>query len=303
MTVSDTQFNQSDINVALVRRLLAAQFPQWADRPIRAAEPQGWDNRTFRLGMEMSVRLPSAAGYTPQIAKEQRWLPFLAPHLPLPIPVPLALGTPAEGFPWNWSIYRWLDGEAASVEQIDDLTAFAAALAEFLATLQRIDARGGPPPGLHSAFRGGPLSTYDVETRHTIIALEDAIDAQAATALWERALAAPWHGPAVWFHGDVAVGNLLVKDSTLSAVIDFGCAGVGDPACDMVIAWTLFEGESRTAFRAALPVDGPTWMRGRGWALWKALLILDQERTINPVKAAEARRVIDEVLADNADDA
>jgi aminoglycoside phosphotransferase (APT) family kinase protein len=287
------------IDVALVRRLVAAQFPQWAHLEITPAVPQGWDNRTFRLGADMSVRLPSAEGYTLQIEKEHRWLPYLAPQLPLPIPVPLALGIPGEGFPWNWSIYRWLEGETASIERIADMNEFATSLAHFLAALQRINPSDGPLPGHHSAFRGGPLETYDLETRSSIVALADEIDTKAVTEVWEAAINAPWHSPHVWFHGDVAVGNLLVTEGRLSAVIDFGCSGVGDPACDVTIAWTLFSGESRAAFRVALPVDESVWKRGRGWALWKGLITLAEYINTNPFKAEEARRVINEVVAEH----
>jgi len=299
MSAGKTHANKVHIDVSLVRRLVTTQFPQWADLPIMPAVPQGWDNRTFHLGADMTVRLPSAEGYTPQVEKEHRWLPILAPRLPLSIPVPLAMGIPAEGFPWDWSIYRWLEGDTASIERIGDMNEFATTLAHFLVALQQIDPAGGPPPGLHSAFRGGPLEIYDAETRRTIVALNDEIDAEAATMVWEAALAARWHGPPVWFHGDVAVGNLLVSNGRLSAVIDFGCSGVGDPACDVTIAWTLLAGESREAFRAALPVDGATWARGRGWALWKGLITLAEYINTNTLKAGEARRVIDEVLADH----
>jgi aminoglycoside phosphotransferase (APT) family kinase protein len=288
-----------DIDAGLVRRLLAAQFPAWADLPVIPAAPQGWDNRTFRLGTALSVRLPSAPGYVPQVEKEHRWLPVLAPQLPLPIPAPVARGQPSEDFPWPWSVYGWLPGEPAGTARIDDRTAFAAALADFLAALQRIDTTDGPPAGAHSFFRGAPLTVYDEETRRTIAAVREFIDAPAATVMWEAALAAPWHGPSVWFHGDVAVNNLLVRDGKLSAVIDFGCSGVGDPACDTVIAWTLFRGASRAAFRAGLPLDAATWQRGRGWALWKTLLIFNQERAHDPAKAVEVRRVIDDLLADS----
>lgn len=299
MTAISASFTRNDITVALVRRLVAAQFPQWAGLPITPAMPQGWDNQTFRLGADMSARLPSAVGYTPQIEKEHRYLPGLAPRLPLPIPEPIALGAPGQGYPFPWSIYRWLPGETAATARIDDMTALAASLARFLAALQRIDAGGGPPPGLHSAYRGGPLTTYDSETRHTIAILSDEIDAAAATAVWNAALAATWHGSPVWFHGDVAVGNLLVQDGRLSAVIDFGCAGVGDPACDVTIAWTFFDGESREVFRAGLPLDRATWARGRGWALWKALLILAQDIATDPPRAEAARRVIADVIAEH----
>ena len=290
--------NKVNIDATLVSRLIAAQFPQWADLSVEPVETSGWDNRTFRLGETMSVRLPSAEGYAAQVEKEQRWLPRLEPLLPLPIPRPLALGRPAEGYPWPWSVYRWLEGENATLKRIDDPSAFATALARFLVALQKIDSAGGPPPGPHNFFRGGPLSVYDAETRNALAALEGEIDVVAATAVWDAALNATWHGSPVWVHGDVAAGNLLVKEGRLSAVIDFGCLGVGDPACDLVIAWTFLSGKSREAFRGALSVDRATWARGRGWALWKALVTLVGYQTTHPLKA-EARRVVADVLADH----
>jgi aminoglycoside phosphotransferase (APT) family kinase protein len=287
-----------DIDAALVARLIAAQFPQWADLPITPAEPNGWDNRTFRLGADMSVRLPSAARYTAQVEKEHRWLPLLAPHLPLPIPVPLAVGAPADGYPWHWSIYRWLDGTPASTAHIDDLTEFAVTLANFLTCLQRIDPTAGPPPGAHNFFRGGPVETYDAEIRNAIAEVHDRISAESATAVWESALTATWRRKPVWIHGDVAASNLLVRNGRLSAVIDFGSSGVGDPACDVTIAWTMLSGASREAFRATLPVDASTWARGRGWALWKAMITFAGNINTNPAEAEAARRVINDVIAE-----
>jgi aminoglycoside phosphotransferase (APT) family kinase protein len=280
------------IDERLARRLIDAQFPQWADLPIAAVEFGGVDNRTFRLGEDMTVRLPSGEWYALQVAKEQQWLPRLAPRLPLPIPAPVAKGEPDAGYPFSWSVYRWLDGENASEETIGDLTAFATALASFLCALRGIDATGGPAPGRHNFYRGGPLSTYADETVRAIATLGEVIDTDAVTRVWEDALAATWAGDPVWFHGDVAAGNLLVRDGRLAAVIDFGTSGVGDPACDVVIAWTLLRGESRDAFRSALGVDAGTWSRGRGWALWKALITFESD--------ALSRRVIDRVLADHA---
>lgn len=287
------------IDASLVTRLVAEQFPQWANLPVRPVEPGGWDNRTFRLGEDLSVRLPSAEGYVAQVDKEHRWLPRLAPLLPLSVPAPLAMGVPAGGYPWNWSVYRWLDGDTATVAGIADLGQFAAALAQFLGALQRVNPAGGPPPGPHNFFRGGPLTVYDAETRRAIAALDGQVDAGAATAVWVAALTAPWRGPPVWLHGDVSATNLLVGGGELSAVIDFGCMGVGDPACDTTIAWTLLSGESRTAFRTALPLDDATWTRGRGWALWKGLITLAEHLDADPVKTGEARRAIDEVIADH----
>jgi aminoglycoside phosphotransferase (APT) family kinase protein len=263
--------DKSEITPAVVRRLLAEQFPAWADLPVTRVELDGWDNTTLRLGDDMSVRLPSSSDYTAQVEKEHRWLPFLAPLLPLPIPHPLALGMPTTEFPRPWSVYRWLPGDLPSLDRIADLDRFAADIAAFLRALYRIDAGDGPVAGRHSQFRGGPLTVWDAQTRGAIAALAN-IDGATATAVWEAALAAEFRGDPVWFHGDVTATNLLVTEGALSAVIDWGCSGVGDPACDVAIAWTLFHGESRRTFRRALGIDDSMWTRGRGWALWKALL-------------------------------
>ncbi len=289
---------QDHIDVALVKRLIATQFQQWAGLFIRPVEFGGWDNRSFRLGEHLVVRLPSAAAYSLQVDKEQHWLPKLAPHLPLSIPIPVARGEPADGYPWHWSVYRWLNGETAALERITNLKEFAVTLAQFIKALQRIDSAGGPLAGPHNFHRGGPLTVYHDETRQAIAALNGKIDAVAANALWQEALAATWHDTPVWLHGDISTGNLLVERGQLSAVIDFGTSGIGDPACDLAIAWTFFEGSSREAFRAALSIDDATWARGRGWALWKALIVVAALPGTNPAEAEKSWRVLDEVLAD-----
>ncbi|WP_410809115.1 aminoglycoside phosphotransferase family protein [Micromonospora sp. 067-2] len=295
LDVPDTDDTVADrIEVALVRRLIAEQFPRWAELPVRPVDVGGWDNRTFHLGDAMTVRLPSGEGYALQVAKEQRWLPVLGSHLPLAIPTPLAHGRAGAGYPYPWSVYGWIDGQTARAERIADLSRFATDLAGFLRALRGVDA-DGPAAGPHSAWRGGPLSTYDAETRAAIEAHRDRLPVDAVHAIWQTALDATWVGPPVWFHGDVAAGNLLVRDGRLAAVIDFGCCGVGDPACDTVIAWTLLDGPSRVTFRDALGLDAATWARGRGWALWKALITLDD---VDPARAAEARHVLDALLAE-----
>ncbi len=287
------------IESGLVTRLIASQFPQWANLPVKSVENDGWDNRTFHLGDDMSVRLPSGNGYVLQVEKEQYWLPILAPHLPLPIPVPLAMGRPSELFPRPWSVYRWLEGEVASVAQIADLTEFAVSLAQFLVALRKVDATDGPLPGQHNFFRGAPLAVYDDETRRALVALEGMIDTKVAADVWDIALASRWDRPPVWFQGDVSVGNLLVADGRLSAVIDFGTSGIGDPACDLVIAWTLFDGESRKAFRDAIGLDDATWARGRGWAIWKAMIVAAGNAGTNSPTTDGSFRVIDAVIADH----
>lgn len=291
--------NRIHIDALLVRRLIATQFPQWCDLQIKPIEFGGWDNRTFHLGERMLVRLPSAAEYSSQVQKEHYWLPKLAPFLPIPIPVPLAMGKPAEGYPWDWSVYSWLDGETASIERIANLSEFATALAEFLRALHRCDATGGPMAGPHNFYRGGLLTIYDIETRQAIETLGDKIDAEAIVGIWDTALASSWNGPPVWVHGDIAVGNLLVENGKLNAVIDFGSMGIGDPACDLAIAWTLFTGESRNTFRDALPLDSATWARARGWVLWKALITCAARPGTNPIEVEKSMSVIDEVVSDH----
>jgi aminoglycoside phosphotransferase (APT) family kinase protein len=293
---------KADITPELVSQLVAAQFPQWADLPVRPVDVDGWDNATFRLGEHMSVRLPSSQAYVEQVDKEHRWLPILAGQLPLPIPEPLAEGQPGCGFPRPWSVYRWIGGQTAASGQIADLSTFAADLADFLAALYRIDPSGGPLPGTHNFFRGGPPAYYDDETRAALAALDGHIDTDLAAEVWEAALAARWDGAPVWFHGDAQPGNLLLDSSgRLSAVIDFGTSGIGDPACDTTIAWTFLSEESQRVFKERLPADEATWTRGRGWAIWKAMIVLAEELNTDPDGAAVTKNVIDRILADHCD--
>jgi aminoglycoside phosphotransferase (APT) family kinase protein len=247
----------------------------------------------------MIVRLPRSAVYAVQVEKEQAWLPRLAGLLPLPIPVPLALGAPSDEYPWNWSVYSWLEGDTATRERIANFRDFATSLAGFLDALHRIDSTSGPPPGQHNFYRGGSLMTYDAQTRESVTVLGNRIDAALAVEVWETALATAWRGAPVWIHGDVSPGNLLVQNGGLSAVIDFGMLAVGDPACDLSIAWTLFKGDSRELFMERLRLDNGTWARGRGWALWKALIVLAGLAETNAVESARPLEVIEEVLADH----
>jgi aminoglycoside phosphotransferase (APT) family kinase protein len=281
---------RAGIDAALVRRLIAAQFPQWRGLPVIPVANDGWDNRTYRLGDDMTVRLPTVEGYVPAVAKENHWLPRLAPALPVPVPPVLAMGVPGEGYPFPWSVRGWLPGEPADRGHIADMSGFAVAVAEFLLALQRCDVTDAPPGGAHSWYRGTSPAYYDDATRRCLAALAGRVDTTRAAAVWDAALAAEWGGPPVWFHGDVAPGNLLVADGKLAAVIDFGTSGVGDPACDLVLAWTMLTGADRAAFRQAIGQDAGTWARARGWALWKALILakngdMAQERVISDILA------------------
>jgi aminoglycoside phosphotransferase (APT) family kinase protein len=293
---------RSAITAAAVRRLIAAQFPQWSDLGVVPVDVDGWDNSTFRLGDEMSVRLPNGDGYATQVAIEVEWLPWLAPRLPMPIPEPIAVGHSDETFPLPWSVRRWLPGSPATVDRVDDLERLAVDLAGFLTSLQRLDPSGGPSPGPRNGFRGGALATYDDETVSAITTLAGEIDADRAMATWRAALATSWDRPALWVHGDITGSNLLVVDGRLHAVIDFGCVAVGDPSCDLAIAWTLFTGTSRRTFRWHLDIDDASWARARGWALWKALITLRDDTNSAAQRfgwRAEPRALIEDLLTDS----
>ena len=290
--------DEVDIDAALVRRLLRSQLPHWAELPIAPVSSAGTDNALYRLGDELVVRLPRVASATGQVNAEHRWLPQLAPLLPLAIPEPLAAGEPGEGYPWHWSVYRWLDGDDAAAAPVADPHQAAQTLAVFVAAMRRVDLGNGPP-----ARRGWPLRLADKPTRAAIDALAGVVDGRAATAAWDGALDAPaWQGPPMWVHGDLHGTNLIVRDGRISAVVDFGGVGVGDPACDLMVAWTYLDATTRPMFRDALDCDDATWARGRGWALQLGVLALPYYRDTNPVFAAIARHAIDEVLADHAND-
>lgn len=300
MSTSKMHVDEVDTNVPLVVRLLITQFPQWANLPIEQVHSAGTGNALYRLGDDMVVRLPRIPSAVGQVDKEQKWLPRLAPLLPLNIPVPLAKGKPSDGYPWQWSVYRWLEGEDATSAPITNPRDAAADLAKFITALQQIEATDGPPPGQHNFYRGVPLAMRDDETRDAIAALHDVIDVDEATTAWDTAIETPaWNGPPVWLHGDLHAGNLLVQQGRLSAVIDFGGLGVGDPACDVMAAWTLLSAENRVVFRELLQVDDATWGRGRGWALSFGLIALPYYQTTNPVLAGIARCAINEALADH----
>jgi aminoglycoside phosphotransferase (APT) family kinase protein len=286
-------------DASLVRRLLAAQFPQWADMSIAPVPSAGTDNALYRIGNDLVARLPRIAGATGQIDKEMQWLPKLAPHLPLAISLPLAKGEPGEGYSFPWAVCQWLPGENATLDRLTDPRQAATDLARFIVALQRIDATGVPG---NLGSRGAPLAMRDEYTRAAIADAHNLglIDTGAVIAAWEAALRAPvWDRPPVWFHGDLQSGNLLANKGRLSAVIDFGCLNVGDPAVDVMTAWLYLPAEVRGTFRAALSVDDATWARGRGWALSVSIVALPYYHITNPTLASISRRAIAEVLADH----
>lgn len=282
--------DKEKINTHLVEKLIAEQFPQWQSLPIHPVAQSGWDNRTFHLGEEMGVRLPSHKEYEPQIEKEYQWLPWLSKQLSFQITQPIVLGKPSLAYPWHWSINHWIEGESASRQNIHDITCFAEALGTFLKEVQSLDATGGPLAGAHNFYRGGSLNAYDHEMQLAIPKIKNSQEQSLAASLWQESLSSEWRLRPVWVHGDLAVGNILVRSGGLHAIIDFGQLAIGDPACDLVIAWNFFSSEERAIFKSAVQLDNDTWIRALGWALWKTLCW--------PIKGTNVEQVLHEIYTD-----
>ncbi|MFD8979334.1 aminoglycoside phosphotransferase family protein [Streptomyces sp. NPDC059564] len=298
MDTARTRPGPEAVDEDLVRRLVAGQFPRWAGLEVARFPSGGTVNHVYRLGGDMAVRLPRGRGGAEDVPRERDWLPRLAPRLPAAVPEVLGAGEPAEGYPWPWSVYRWMPGENPEAGALSAPGALAGDLAAFVTAMRGVTLPGAPP-----AHRGGPVAAQDAGTRAAIEALrgipEEGVDCDAATAVWEETLRAPaWDGPPVWLHADLMPGNLLVDGGRLGAVIDFGCAGVGDPACDLFPAWNLLPAGAREVFRAAVGVDDATWTRGRGRTLSQALIALPYYRGTNEAMARNARHVIRAVLTD-----
>jgi aminoglycoside phosphotransferase (APT) family kinase protein len=286
-----------EVDAQLVRSLLCAQHPQWADLPIARVETAGTDNAVFRLGEHMAVRMPRVAYAVALLSKEESCLPRLS-GLPLDVPRVIAEGQPCERFPWPWLVVGWLAGEQADAGALD-MEEAGKALGGFVRALQALDATGGPPAGSVNLGRGVALALRDGRTREWIGAIADEFDAAELVAIWERAIVAPVHaGPGVWVHGDLHAGNLLQRDGRLSGAIDFGLLGVGDPAVDLMPAWNFLSETGRDAFRACLGADAGLWTRGRGWAVSAGASQLAHYRDSNSWLAGMARRTLTAVLAD-----
>ncbi|MEU7229816.1 aminoglycoside phosphotransferase family protein [Streptomyces chrestomyceticus] len=293
-----THHPQQPVDEDLVRRLIAGQFPRWAGTAVRRFPSGGTVNAMYRLGDTMVVRLPLIAGGAGDVLMEREWLPRLAPRLPVAVPEVLGAGEPAGEYPWPWSVYRWLPGANPEAGALSDPALLAADLAGFVAAMRSVTVPGAP-----TAHRGGPVAALDAGTRAAIEELrgipEEDVDCDAVTAVWEDALRAPeWDGPPVWLHADLMPGNLLVDGGRLTGVIDFGCAGTGDPSCDLFPAWNVLPSDARKVFREALGVDEATWRRGRGRTLSQALIALPYYRHTNPAMACTARHVIRAVLGE-----
>ena len=293
-----SEFSEHLINPDLVKKLIAEQFPEYAHLPIGSVRKQGHDNRTYRLGNDMLVRMPSAEYYALKVPKEQELLPLLKPYLSIDIPVPIRMGNASHDYPFNFSIYKWLEGTSANFLKLNDkaLESIAIQLAKFLKELHGIVGIDGPSPGKHNGWGGDHVSVYDEGARKQISELSEIIDEYKAMELWEQACKTKRNKIPVWIHGDFAFGNFLIKDGKLSGVIDFGGMAIGDPASDLVIAWTFLKGKSREIFKQAMDLDSETWLRARGWVLWKATFDLCETEDKNTPEADTQKRIIKDVL-------
>ncbi|QQR48943.1 aminoglycoside phosphotransferase family protein [bacterium] len=288
--------NEIIINDLLVRQLVREQFPAWANLPLERVVSMGTDNAIYRLGTDMCVRLPRIPSTAAQIEKELHWLPRLVPLLPLAIPEVVGTGKPNADYPFCWVILSWREGENLSSVPAIDMDWVARDLANFLRALQNIEVAEDALP----ALRGAPLATQDYEMRNALALLQGAIDTEKIMAIWEQCLVAPaWNKPSLLVHGDLLPANLLIQDGRLSLVIDFGLLGVGDPAIDLLPAWSIFSTDTRETFRILLAVDDATWMRGKGWALSIAVIIVPYYQHTNPELVAVAHRMIKEIFADS----
>lgn len=284
-----------------VRRLLAEQLPDLAHLPVREVRATGTVNAVFRLGDDLCVRLPRLEDWQADLDRELRWLPELAPHLPLAVPEPVAAGAPGAGHPFRWAVYRWIDGEPYGDATVTDEVRAAEDLAGFVRALRDVDLAGAPRAGRR------PLAELDAATREALAAIAATPapgltrDAAAARHAWDLALeATPWSGDPVWIHTDLLRPNLLVRDGRLAAVLDFGAVGAGDPAADVVPAWSVFGPAGRAVYRRSLDIDDGTWERARGYALHQAALIVPYYARTNPGFVATAARTVREVVADVA---
>jgi aminoglycoside phosphotransferase (APT) family kinase protein len=287
--------DQVDVDLAIVQRLLAEQFPELAGRPITPVTSTGTVNALFRIGDDLIARLPLAAAWSDDIDHEWRLLPSLSRRISaVRLPEPVHKGTPNDVYPFAWSVYRWIEGSPYEDALVDDEPAAARTLARFVRELRSIEVPDDAP-----AAGRDPLLELDDDTRAAIRDADGVIDADAATAVWEDALGSPvWNGERAWIHADLLRPNVLVDDGRVVAVIDFGGAGVGDPATDLTAAWATFGSTGRRAYRDALEPDEGTWSRGRGIALHQAAMIIPYYAETNPAFVDLARRTIEQILDD-----
>jgi aminoglycoside phosphotransferase (APT) family kinase protein len=296
MTADDStpQMHEDEVLVddGTVRALLKDQFPHWADKRLRRIADSGTDNAIYRLGDDLGIRLPRIQWAEVQIEKECRWLPKLAADLPTQVPVPLAEGRPGCGYPFPWLVYPWLEGTSLDRATVDNWNVVAKDVADFVLALQHLPTEGGPPP----IRRGTPMAQFDEAVQWGISQLEGVIDVDRARHVWRNALeAGDWSGDPVWVHGDLLPGNILIGEGRLSGIIDWSCAGVGDPACEAMLAWTL-PSDARRIYWRTLGFDDATRARARGWVVEQTVFYIPYYAKSLPFAVDQAMRRLSEAL-------
>lgn len=281
-----------EINIGLVRKLIDKQFPEFEDMELRPVTKAGWCNGAYRLGDEYLVKFPRAKRYEQGHFAEADWLPYLSRNLNIKIPEYVSMGRPDLDYEWHWSVFKWIEGESAEKLSENAKVQFATDIAKFLKNLWSIKVTDGPRSFDQSFHRGGPLYVYDEESRVALEKVKDLIDYEAVKHLWEKAVNSKLENDPVWVHGDLFPANMLIQNNRLHAVLDFENMCIGDPACDLALTWTFFEGDGRKVFVNELSLDENTWIRGRGWALWKALISL---ASIKDKQSKAARERINQI--------
>ncbi len=278
--------DEVEVDDDTVRSLLAAQCPAWAGRALSRVPDSGTDNAIYRLGDELGVRLPRIHWAVDQVEKEWRWLGRLAPYLPAPVPVPLLKGDPGHGYPYPWLVYPWVNGTSLDKGTVGSLDRIVLDVAAFVVALREAPVDGGPPP----RRRGRPMAPLDREVRWAVGKLDGLVDTGRALRVWEAALeAGPWTEAPVWVHGDLLPGNIVVRDGRLRGVIDWSGAGVGDPACDAMLGWSL-PPVARGTYREAAGFDDATWARARGWVVEQTTLFIPYYTSTLPDAVAQAKQ-------------
>ena len=295
-----------EISILNVNNLIKEQFQEYSHLEIKPVETSGWDNKTFKLGESISIRLPSAECYINQVNKEQKWLPILKQHLSIPISEPIKMGLPSSDYPWNWSIYKWINGKSANIYNFNEncLNKIALELANFLNELHTIDIsldlNNELTAGDHNFHRGGSLEFYNNEFINNITNLKNNnfdIDYEKINIIWQKAISSKWNNKSVFIHGDLSSGNIIIENNNLKGIIDFGQLGIGDPACDLVISWTFLDNESRKIFKLNLNnIDADTWIRAYGWCIWKSIITINSIDDKNSIKVIEQKNIIDNIL-------
>lgn len=297
--MNDLRERRFEVAQELAQSLIDRQFPVWSYLPLKKIDSAGTDNSVYRLGDEMAVRFPVSVSAAEQITKEHSWLPKLS-SFAVAIPVIIGAGQPATEFPFPWSVVNWIDGKDAVSENVSDWLKMAEDLGQFVSVLRGQNTLGAPTAGKHNGYRGTALVNLDQVARYAMNDLEDIFDKACLLKIWEQALGIePWAGAPVWIHGDIHAANIIVRNGSLAGIIDFGLMGVGDPACDLALAWSLLPTHARDVFRAAANVNEPTWQRGKGWGLYIGVIALSYYRERNAILSGIAETAISAVIEDS----